>query len=179
MTTPNQPDVARASRGAAARFLAALRACGRGEAGGALTELAFFLAILGVPLLTGTAYFGTLLIDQIDIDNASYSGAMYAMTSATLAEDTSNIQTAAQEDSSRFGTSLTVTPSIFYACSLALGGTQYTTQAAATSACTGSQNHALELVKVVASASATPPVQFRGWPASQTLSSTTIMEVEE
>ena len=156
-----------------------LAACLRGDAGGALAELAFFLMFLGVPLLTGTAYYGTLLVDQMDIDNAAYSGAMYAMTSSTFAEDTSNIQTAAQEDSSRFGTNLTVTPTIFYACSLALGGTQYSTQAAATTACSGAQNHALEMVKVAASASVTPPLTFPGKSKTVTLSSTVIMEVEE
>lgn len=158
---------------------AALSSVLRGDRGSALVELSVFLALLGVPLLTGVVYFGTLLIDQIEVDNAAYAGAMYAMTSSTYAEDTSDIQNAAQEDSYRFGSNLTVTPSVFYACSTALSGTQYSTEAAATSACTGGVNHALELVKVVASISVTPPVTFPGMSASKTLSSTVIMEVEE
>ena len=176
---PMNPFRRRVRRACSALRIAARIRCLCNEAGGALVELAVFLAFLAVPLIAGIAYTGTLLIDQIDIDNAAYAGAMYAMTSSTFAEDTSNIQTAAQEDSSRFGTNLTVTPTIFYACSLALTGTTYTTQAAATTACTGGLNHPLELVKVVASASVTPPLKIPGVSASKTLSSTVIMEVEE
>ena len=77
------------------------------------------LAFLGVPLLLATSYFGVLLLDQIEITNAAHAGAMYAMTSSTFAEDTANIQAAAQAETNRFGSNLTVTPSIYYACSTA------------------------------------------------------------
>jgi hypothetical protein len=161
------------------RYLAMVCSELRSDTGSALVELAVFLSLLGVPLLLSASYFGTEVIDRIDVDNAAYAGAMYAMTSSTFAEDTSNIQTAAQEDSSRFGSNLVVTPTIFYACSTALSGTQYSTQSAATTACTGSLNHPLEMVQVIAKATVTPPLTVPGLPKTVTITSTVIMEVEE
>lgn len=174
---PFRPRVCRAD--SAIGLAAGIRSRLRGDAGSALVELALFLAFLGVPLFTSVAYFGTVLIDQIEVDNAAYSGAMYAMTSSANAENTSLIQTAAQEDSSRFGSNLTVTPSVFYACSIALSGTQYSTEAAATSACSPSPNHALEMAQVTVSVTVTPPLTVPGLPKTKTLTSTIIMEVQE
>jgi hypothetical protein len=151
----------------------------RSDAGGALVELAVYLSLIGIPALFATDYFGTQAIDQIDIDNAAYTGAMYGMTGSTYADNTSGIQTAAQNDSSIFGSNLTVTSSTVYVCSLTITGTQYTTQSAATTACTGSNNHVLQLVKVTASASVTPALTVPGMARTKTLSSTVIMEVEE
>lgn len=149
----------------------------RDDAGSALIELALTLGILGVPLLMGTVHFSILLIDSIIISNAAHAGAEYGMVSATYASDTSYIQTAAQEDASGLGTTLTVTPTVFYVCSTAIAGTQYSTQSAATAAC--SSSHALEFLQVVASATVTPVLGFPGFPNSVNLSSTSIMEVEE
>jgi hypothetical protein len=151
----------------------------RDEAGSAVVELGLTLAILGVPLFVGTSYFGVLLIDQIEVANAAHAGAMYAMTSSTFAEDSSNIVAAAQAETNRFGSSLNVTPSIYYACSNAISGTQYTTQALANTNCTGSTTHSLEFISVTASASVTPPGSFPGFASTVTISSTSVMEVEE
>jgi Flp pilus assembly protein TadG len=141
-------------------------------------ELGLMLALVGVPLFLGVVHFAWLLADSIIVANAAHAGAEYAMTSSTFAEDTANIRTAAQQDALAFGTNLTVTPTIFYACSNAISGTQYTTQAAANTGCTGS-SHALEFIQVVASASVTPPCTLPGFASTVTLSSTSIMEVEE
>jgi TadE-like protein len=149
----------------------------RDESGSALVELALTLSIVGVPLLMGTAHFAVLLIDSIVVSNAAHAGAEYGMQSSTFAGDTTFIQAAAQDDSG-MGTNLTVTPTVFWACSLAIGGTQYTTAAAATTACTGSGNP-LEFIKVVASAIVTPAAQFPGAANTVTLTSTSIMVVEE
>jgi len=111
------------------------------------------------------------------VSNAAHAGAEYAMTSATYASDTSYIVTAAQEDASGLGATLNVTPTVFFACSNAIGGTQYTTQSAATSGCTS--GHSLEFVQVVASATVTPVLSVPGLAKSVTLSSTSVMEVEE
>src|ERR1035441_5836107 len=100
----------------------------RDEAGSALVELGLMLAILGVPLLLTTAHFAILLTDSIIVANAAHAGAEYGMQSATFAGDTAYIQTEAQDDSG-MGTNLTVTPTVFYACSTAIGGTQYSTHA--------------------------------------------------
>jgi Flp pilus assembly protein TadG len=151
----------------------------RNESGSAVVELGLMLAFLGVPLLLAASYFGILLIDQIEVTNAAHAGAMYAMTSSTLAEDTANIKAAAQAETNRFGSNLTVTPSIYYACSTAIGGTQYSTQTLANNACTGGTSHSLEFISVAASASVTPPGSFPGHAKTVTVSSTSVMEVEE
>jgi Flp pilus assembly protein TadG len=151
----------------------------RDETGSAMVELGLMLAVLGMPMLLATSYFGVLLLDQIEISNAAHAGAMYAMTSSTFAEDSSNIVAAAQAETNRFGSNLTVSPSIFYACSTAISGTQYSTQALANAACTGGTSHSLEFIQVTASASITPLGSFPGFAKTVTVSSTSIMEVEE
>src|SRR5580658_5049500 len=82
----------------------------RDETGSALVELALMLAYLGVPLLFGIVYFGTLLFDNVEIVNAAHAGAEYAMRSSTFAEENTGIIAAAQNESSRLGSNLTVTP---------------------------------------------------------------------
>jgi Flp pilus assembly protein TadG len=149
----------------------------REEDGSALVELGLMLSIVGVPLLLGTVYFAVVLVDSMIVANAAHAAAEYAMTSSTFAEDTANIITAGQQDAANSGLSVTptITPSIFYACSTAINGTQYSTQTAANTACTGGTNHALEFVQVVATATVKPV----GLNKSTTLTSTSIMEVEE
>ena len=151
----------------------------REESGSALIELAVVMSLLGVPLLLGTIYTGTLFADYIEITDAAHAGALYAMRSSTYAEDSTGTTAAAQADASDFGTNLTVTPSIYYVCSGAEGGTQYTNQALATAACNGGSSHTLEFVQVIASAAVTPSATFPGMSKSMTLSSTSTMEVEE
>jgi Flp pilus assembly protein TadG len=149
------------------------------ETGSALIELASVLAFFGIPLLLGTIYTGVLMADYIEITNAAHTGAMYGMRSSTWAEDNTGIITAAQADAYHLGTDLTVTPSIYYVCSDAQDGTQYATQTAAATACTGGTTHPLEFIQVVASAPITPPSTFPGLPKTMTLSSISAMEVEE
>jgi Flp pilus assembly protein TadG len=151
----------------------------RNEAGSALVELAVMLSVVGVPLFAGTVYIATLLHYSIEVSNAAHTGAMYGMTSSTFAQATSGITTAAQSEAPDFGTNLTVTPTIFYACSTALAGTQYSTQSAANTACTGGTNHALEFVQVNTSGSVTPLGSVPGMSKRFTLTAVSIMEVEE
>ena len=150
-----------------------------GECGNALVELAVVLSILGIPLLLGSVYTSYLVLQDIEIANAAHSGALYGMTSSTFAADTSGIVAAARADAPSFGANLTVTPVTFYACSGALSGTLYSTQAAANSACTGGANHSLQLVQVTATGSVTPPVRVPGLAKTVSMSSISIMEVEE
>jgi Flp pilus assembly protein TadG len=147
------------------------------EDGSALVELGLILSIVGVPLLLGTVYFAVVLVDSIIVANAAQAGAVYAMTSSTNAEDTANITIAGQQDAANSGISVTptITSSIFFACSTAINGTQYSTQTAATTACTGGTSHPLEFVQVIATATVKPI----GLNKSTTLTSTSIMEVEE
>jgi Flp pilus assembly protein TadG len=149
----------------------------RDETGSALVELALTMSLLGVPLLLATVHFSILLMDSMVIANAAHAGAEYGMANSGNANETTYITAAAQEDASGLGTTLTVTPTVFYACSAGIGGTQYTTQTAAATACTSS--HALEFVQVVASAAVTPVLSVPGLAKTVTLSSTSVMEVQE
>lgn len=162
-------------------WMRAARRCSslRSECGSSLVELAFFFSFIGMPVLLGTVQAGTLVFYYIEISNAAHAAALYGMTSATIAGDNADIITAAQNDASDFGTHLTVTPTVFYVCSNSVGGTQYSSQAAANSACSGSGNHALEFIQVVTSAPVTPVLHLPGTAASATLTATSTMEVEE
>ena len=157
------------------RFIAAMRS----DSGSSLLEVAIILAFLGGPLAVGTAESAFLVYDSIEISNAAHAGAMYGMTSNTNASNSAAITTAAQDEATDFGTNLSVTPTVFYACSQAISGTQYATSASASSACTGSGDHPLEFIQVAVSDSVTPPVHLPVLPSTYTLTSTSVMEVEE
>jgi Flp pilus assembly protein TadG len=142
--------------------------------------MALMLGLFAPPLLLGTADVGTWVYSSIEISNASHAAAMYGMTSLTAAADTTGMTTIAQAEASDFGTNLTVTPTVYFACSAAEGGTQYTTQTAANAICpSGATNHNLEFIQVVVSGHVTPPLHCPGLPATFTQSSTSVMEVEE
>jgi Flp pilus assembly protein TadG len=170
--------ISRCFRGVRISFLERWKGL-RGDAGSSLVEMSLMLAIFGTPMLLGTVETATWVYGSIEVSNAAHTGAMYGMTSSTLANDSDGIIAAAQSDASDFGTNLTVTPTVYYACSAAIGGTQYSTQTAATTACTGAGNHPLEFVQVVATAPVTPPIHIPGLPKTFTLNGTSVMEVEE
>jgi Flp pilus assembly protein TadG len=158
------------------------RACARllrVETGGALVEMALCIPLLGAPLLIGTVETGMMLYDSIEVSNAAHAGTAYGMMSSTFAADSAGMTKAARGEAGDVSSILNVTPSTYYACSQSIAGTQYTTQAAANTGCTGTSNHSLEFVQV--SASATVPVPFRvpGLPTSFNLAATSVMEVEE
>jgi Flp pilus assembly protein TadG len=142
-------------------------------------ELALVLSIFGVPLLLGTIETGVLLFNYSEIANAAHVGAVYGMKSSTFANDSSGIIAAGQAEAYTLGAALTVTPLIYYACSAALDGTHYSDSAGATAACTGGSNHSLQFIQVTASASVTPPTHLPGLPASFTMQSVSVMEVQE
>lgn len=151
----------------------------RAELGSAVLEMALILSVLGAPLLLGTTDMGTWVYDSIEISSAAHAGALYGMMSTSNAVDAAAITSAAQADAADFGSNLNVTSTVYYACSLAEGGTQYTTKDAATAGCAGAGNHPLEFVQVTASATASAAIQFPGLPSSFPISSTSVMEVEE
>jgi hypothetical protein len=156
-----------------------LRRAAAQESGSALIELALSLSLFGLPLLLGTIYTGVLAFDNIEIANAAHAGALYGMQSSTYASDSAGIIAAAQAEAPDFGTAMSVAPVIFYACSSAIDGTQYSTQTAATTACTGGFNHALEFIQITASYTATPFARIAGMQKAVTVSSVSVMEVEE
>lgn len=152
---------------------------GKTERGSAAIELALVMCLFCPIVLFGTSDLAAVSYYSIEVASAAHVGAMYGMRSTTYASQTSSIQTTAQAEAPDFGTNLTVTPTIFYACSSAISGTQYTTSSAATSACTGAGNHALEFLKVTATATVTAPFQIPKIASSYTLTGTSIMEVQE
>lgn len=168
-------------------FFGRLRKCTRAarrllrdSSGNASIELALAFSCLITPLMLGATEVAFLVYDSIEVSNAATAGAMYGMISSTLASNTSGIESAAQSEASDFGTNLTVTPTVYYACSAALSGTQYTTQSAAAAACpANASNHYLEFVQVNSSATVTPPVRIPGLPANWTLRGQSVMEVQE
>jgi Flp pilus assembly protein TadG len=162
----------------------------RGESGQALVEMMFMIGVIGVPLLLVTTDLATIVYASIEVSNAAHAGTMCGMASATAASQTSTITTAAQNEAADFSTSnLTITPTTYYACSSAEGGTQYTgtgNQVNSTAlnnvsaVCpSGAANHYLEFVQVVVSATVTPPFHCPGTPSTYTLNSTSVMEVEQ
>jgi Flp pilus assembly protein TadG len=151
----------------------------RDEQGNALIEMALCISLLGMPLLVGTVELGSMTYTSIEVSNAAHAAAMYGMISSTFAASSSGMTTAAQNEATDLGTSLSVTPTVFYACSQAVNGTQYSTQSAANSACTGGTNHTLEFVQVNTSTTVTPPIRCPGLPASYTLTGLSVMEVQE
>ena len=152
----------------------------RDSNGNASIELALAFSVFITPLMIGTTEVAFLVYDSIEVSNAATAGAMYGMISSTLASNTSGIQAAAQAEASDFGTGLTVTPTVYYACSAAVGGTQYTTQVAAAAACpANASNHYLEFIQVNSSATVTPPMRVPGLPTSWTLRGQSVMEVQE
>jgi Flp pilus assembly protein TadG len=151
----------------------------RAESGGALVEMALCIPLLGAPVLIGTAETGMALYDSIEVSNAAHAGTAYGMMSSTYAASSSGMISAAQGEAPDLGSALNVTPTTYYACSQSIAGTQYTSQSAANSACTGSSNHSLEFVQVITTATVPIPFRVPGLPTSFYLASTSVMEVEE
>ena len=151
----------------------------RGESGGSLVELAFIVSILVPPLLLGITDMAMVLYFSIEISNAAHAGAMYGMRTSPSAGDTTGITTAAKGEASDFvAANVTVTPTSYWTCNIAQGGTTYATSAAATSPCTAISAIPLQFVKVVVSAPVSPPFHCCGIPATITLSRTSIIQVE-
>ncbi|MGO9434559.1 MAG: TadE/TadG family type IV pilus assembly protein [Terracidiphilus sp.] len=160
-------------------FLAVRRGF-RANAGNASVELALVFSVFGAPMMLGTAQVAFLVYDSIEVSNAAHAGAMYGMISSTFAGDSAGIQAAAQGEATDFGTNLTVTPTTYYACSAALGGTQYSTQSAASAACpANATNHYLQFVQVASTASVKSPIEVPGLPKTWTLQGFSVMEVQE
>lgn len=151
----------------------------REESGGALVETALCISFVAMPLLLGTVALGSMTYTSIEVSNAAHAGAMYGMMSSTFAADTAGVIGAAQGEATDLGSNMTVTPTVYFACSSAVGGMQYSSQSAASSACTGGTNHSLQFVQVVTAATVGSPIRCPGLPASYTLVGTSVMEVEE
>jgi len=151
----------------------------REEQGSALVEMALCVSLMGMPLLVGTVEIGGMIYTSIEVSNAAHAAAMYGMMSSTFAASSSGMTTAAQNEATDLGTSLLVTPTVYYACSSSIGGTQYSTQSAANTACNSGTDHTLEFVQVNTSVVVTPPIRCPGLPATYTLNGSSTMAVQE
>jgi Flp pilus assembly protein TadG len=151
----------------------------RNEEGNALIEMALAISLLGVPMLVGTVEIGSMIYTSIEVSNAAHTGAMYGMISSTFAANSSGIVTAAQGEATDLGTNLSVTPTVYYACSNSIGGTQYSTQSSANTACTNGSNHSLQFVQVNTTATVTMPIRCPGLPSTFTLNGSSVIEVQE
>jgi Flp pilus assembly protein TadG len=153
--------------------------CLRDEGGSSVVEVAMIVGIFGPALLLGTVDISTIVYSSIEISSAAHAADLYGIQSSTYAADTTGMTTAAQNEAPDYASNLTVTPTQFYACSASEGGTQYTTQSAANSACTGLGNHALQFLEVDVSSAVTPAIHFTGLPSSFTIKGRSVMEIEE
>lgn len=159
------------------------RRCGRPrERGSALVEVALIVSFFALPLLIGGSEVGTLAYESMEVSDAAYVGASYGMTSTVNAANAAGIILAAQTEASDFGINLVVVPTTYFVCSQAMTGTQYAgvnAQSNATAECTGTGNHALELVQVQTSATVTPKIHLPSMPSSFTFNGLSVMEVEQ
>jgi Flp pilus assembly protein TadG len=160
-----------------ARFLSRLRVLSS-QSGAALVETAIMLGLLGILLLYGTADLSVWAYSSIEVANAAHAGAVYGMQQSNSKNNTA-IQTAAQAEASDLGSNLTTTTTLIYACAASQSGTTYATAALATANCTGTGNHAVEFIKVVASAPVNLPAHCCGIPNPVTVTSTSETQVVE
>jgi Flp pilus assembly protein TadG len=163
-----------------ALFKSLQRHCRRGgdESGNALVELALVVPLVFVPLLLGSMELAQVVFDSIEISNAAHAGASWAMMNSTSTSLNAGITTAARGEAMDFGNSLVVTPTVYWACSAALSGTQYSSLASATTGCTGTSNHAIEMISVLTSAPVTIPIKAPGISNSITLTGLSVTETE-
>lgn len=160
--------------------IVAMRRRLRDDSGNAIVELAVAFSVLAAPLMLGVSEVSFMVYDSIEVSNAANAGAQYGMISSTLANDTAGIQRAARAEASDLGSNLTVTPTIYYACSSALSGTHYSSTTAAAAACpANAANHYLEFVQVSTSATIVPPVKIPGMSGAWNLQGLSVMEVQE
>src|ERR1700761_5523321 len=151
-----------------------------GSTGSASLELALMFSFVGAPLMLGAASAGFMVYDSIEVSNAAHAVVQYGSMSSPFASHTAGIQTAAQNEATDLGSSLSVTPTTYYACSQAIAGTQYSTQAAAGAVCpANATNHYLQFIQVNTTAIVQSPVHISGLAQSWTLQGSSVMEVQE
>jgi len=101
----------------------AMAAAWAAESGNALVELALVFALLGIPMLLGTVEMGTAVYDSVEISNAANAGALYGCRTQPTRRAARESQRQRRPKRPEFGTNLTVTPTTFYVCTSAVGGT--------------------------------------------------------
>lgn len=159
----------------------------RSQSGQTLLEVALLTPVL-LALLVGTIEFGRYAYLSILVGNAARAGAAYGAATLEQSGETSNIQTAAQNDFANNGQpagNLTVTSVV--SCGCDNGGT-ITYQGTTTAACTTAGNpsldtscagggHYIVIVSVTATGSFSSIFQYPGIPKTMSITSTAAMRV--
>jgi Flp pilus assembly protein TadG len=147
--------------------------------GGALLELALVLPIFSL-LIVGAAEFGRVEYFSIEAANAARTGVAYAAQGTAFENNTSAIQTAADNDAPNLANvaTLTVTSNTVCQCDNAgvftpAGTTESCTAAA--SSCTGS---VISYVQVNTSAPVSTILRWPGFPSSITVQGQAIMRIK-
>jgi len=142
------------------------------ETGSSFIEVALMMPIFTL-LLLGAAEFGQVAYYSIEVNNASYAGAVYGAQNHATAADTANMQLAATEDAANIS-SMTVTAVSSCTCS---SGTAITCGNASTNCV--SPDRIAEYVQVNTSATVNSMLTYPGFPASFALHGQAIMRVEQ
>lgn len=154
-------------------MLRSARPSGRcNEAGSALVELALMFPIFLI-MLIGSAEFGRLAYDAIEVANAARAGAAYGAQSHITASDTAGIALAATQDAPNV-TGVVATSS--HSCVCSTGATLVCTNALASCA---SPARILESVQVNTTATVGPLFNYPGMAHTFTLTGQAILRVEQ
>ncbi len=137
--------------------------------GSSFVELALILPIFATILL-GSAEFGRLAYDSIEVTNAAYAGAVYGAQSGSTASDTANMQAAASADAANLS-EMTATATKICSCS---DGTAIT--CSTPSSCV-SPARIQEFVQVNTAATVTLLIRAPGLPATYTLHGQSVLRV--
>jgi Flp pilus assembly protein TadG len=150
------------------------------DKGQAFVELALVLPIF-ILLLVGAVEVGRLAYASIEVSNAARAGVAYAAQNHTTAEDSTNIQLAANNDAPEI-TSLTATPS--YSCSCEGSTGTMTTFASCSNTVANlttcpSPSRIVLYVQVTTSAPVNTIFHFPGIPSTVTLRGFASMRAEQ
>jgi Flp pilus assembly protein TadG len=137
----------------------------RGEEGQALVETAIAFSLLLLILLGGVE-FARLAFAAIAVSNSARAAAQYACMNGGASADTTGITTAAQQDTTAFGPTVTATViGDTCQCSTPGTGTKTAISCTDTTLC-ASPAHIMETVTVQTSAQYTPLIRVGGFPSS-------------
>lgn len=142
------------------------------ESGSSFIEVALMMPIFTL-LLLGAAEFGQVAYYSIEVDNASYAGAVYGAQNRATAANTANMRLAATEDAANIpGMTVTAVSS----CTCSNGATITCANAAASCVAPG---RIAEYVQVNTAATVNSMLNYPGFPASFALHGQAIVRVQQ
>jgi Flp pilus assembly protein TadG len=140
------------------------------ESGAAIVELAFTLPMF-VILMLGTAEIANIAWASVQLNNAAHAGAQFGSLNRANAADTTDIQTAAQNEAPTLITAPTTQVASTLACSCVTPSTGSETaySCGTVQANCASPNVILVSIQVTAQAAVSPLIRYPHLPASYTL----------